>query len=421
VPTDRVSNRTGEARGRGLFPRLPSRRSGLWAAVIVVAFPSSVRAQDADVSPIPDPEPALDGPHDPFGFGVKRLAYSLGLKVAEVFDDNVLLERDRKTSDQITVFLLSAKLRHEYAAGAAQVAYRGRERLFARHDEFNGLEHFLTANGTFESRPVRFEAGLEWRDLKDPFDALQVTGHRDSRFDREYLKASADFSRFDVEVTAGLAHFAIDDELLDRGDYRRWEFTVTGLADAWPQVALLAEFGIQGTDYAGSEFSDFTFTRLAAGARGSLTPKTRTEARVGIGRADPESGGLFPVEAVTSVVAEVSFAWDIDEKQELKVDLRREPIESVVTGLAVADGLHVGYRRTIAERWTVQGLVSWDRQRESDGSGNRWGLQARAGVRWVSTGRVFADLGFLVRNRESDNPALEYENFRFSIGVGVQW
>jgi hypothetical protein len=389
--------------------------------VILVSFPSSVRAQDADVNPIPDPEPALDGPHDPFGLGLKRLAYSVGLKIAEVFDDNVLLDPDRKTPDYITLFLLSARLRYEYAAGAAQVTYRARERLFARHDEFNGLEHFLTATGTLDSRPVRFEAGLEWRDLKDPFDVLQFTGHLDSRFDREYLKAIADFSRFDVEVTAGLAHFAIDDEILNRGDYRRWEFTVTGLANAWPQVALLAEFGIQGTDYSGAEFSDFTFMRLSAGARGALTPKTRTEARVGVGRADPESGGLFPVEEVTEVVAEASVAWDIDERQGLKVELRREPIESVVTGLAVAEGLRVGYRHAFAERWTVQALVSWDRQRESDGTGTRRGLQARAGARWASRGSVFADLGFLVRTRQSDDPALEYENFRFSVGVGVQW
>lgn len=396
-------------------------RSRLWAVVFMFAFPSAARAQDAEVDPIPDPEPALDGPHDPLGLGFKRIGYSMGLKVAEIFDDNVFLVPDRKTSDYITVFLFTARVRWEYEAGAAQVSYRGRERLFARQEEFDGLEHFLTASGTLEPKPFRFETGLEWRDLKDPFDVLQVTGHFDTRYDREYVKSTADFNRFDVELTAGLAHFSIDDDTLDRGNYQRWDVTVTGLAEAWPQVALLAEFGIQETDYDESAFSDFTFMRLVAGARGSPAPKTRTEVRVGFGRAEPEGGGLFPVEDVTGLVAEALVTWEISDKQTLKLDLRREPIASVATGLAIGEGLRFSYRQGIAERWTAQAMVSWDRQRESDGTGSRSGLQARGHLRWTSPGKIYADLGLLARTRDSDDSALEYENIRISFGVGVQW
>jgi len=397
------------------------RQSRLWAAVFMIALPAGAQAQDSEVDPIPDPEPALDGPHDPFGLGSKKFAYSLGLKFAEIYDNNVFLVPDGRTSDYITVFLFTSKARLEYEAGTAHVSYRARERLFARQGEFDGLEHFLTASGTLEPRPFRFEAGLEWRDLKDPFDVLQVTGHFDTRYDREHLKATADFNRFDVELTAALARFSIDDATLDRGDFQRREFAATGLAEAWPKVALLAEFAIRGTDYDDSEFSDFTFMRFTAGARGSLTPKTRTEARVGIGRAEPDGGGSFPVEDVTGLVAEVSVTWDIGEKQMLKVDLRREPIESVVSGLAIADGFRITYRQAIAEGWTAHGMLSWDRQEESDGTGGRRGLQARGHLRWTSPGQVHSDLGLLFRTRDSEDSTLDYENFRISLGLGVQW
>ena len=393
----------------------------MWVGVILLACPSLAMAQGSEVDPIPEPVPPLDRPHDPFGLGVKKVSYSVGLKVSEIYDNNVFLAADDRVSDYVTVFLLTASARHEYEGGEARVSYRARDRVFARQGEFDGVEHFLTASGTLEPRPFRFEAGLEWRELKDPFDILQVTGHFDTHYDREYLKATVDYNRFDVEVTAGLAHFSIDDDTLDRGDYERWEFGVMGLAEAWAQVALLAEFAIHGTDYDESEFSDFTFMRVTTGARGSLTPKTRTEVRVGIGHAEPDGGGVFPVEAVTEVVARASLTWEISEKQELALDLHREPVESVETGLAVAEGFRLAYRQEFAEHWTARIMASWDRREESDGSGDRRGLQARGHVRWTSLDNFYADLGILVRIRESDDAERDYENLRISFGLGVQW
>ena len=386
-----------------------------------MAFPALAGAQEGEVDPIPEPRPLLDGPHDPFGLGLKKISYSVGLRIVELYDNNIFLVPDGETSDFVTVFHLSADLRHDYQAGEARVNYRAEDRVFARQAQFNGVEHFLTASATLEPKPLKFEAGLDWKDLKDPFDVLQVTGHFDTHYDREVLKATADFNRFDVEVIAGLSHFTIDDEILDRGDYERRELAVTGLWEAWSQFALLAEIGIEETDYVEAEFSDFTFLRVTVGARGTPSPKTRIEAHVGLGRAEPDGTGILPVQDVTEFLVRASASWDIGERQELKLELRREPVESVETGLAIAEGVEVTYRHDLAERWSAQIMGSWGRRVESDGSGGRTGIQARTHLRWTSPGQVYADVGLLFRARDGDDPSLDYGNFQLSLGLGVQW
>jgi len=146
-------------------------RTGIGAFLIFLALASEVRAQDEDVDPNPDPMPRLEGPNDPFGLGVKKLAYSVGMKIAEIYDDNVFLARDAEESDRITTLLLKTRLRYDLGEGAALLNYRGRERLFAENTEFNGMEHFLDGSVTKTVSNLKFEAGLEWTALKDPFDA----------------------------------------------------------------------------------------------------------------------------------------------------------------------------------------------------------------------------------------------------------
>ena len=392
-----------------------------WALLAALALPPAARAQDADVDPTPDPEPSLEGPHDPFGLGVKKLAYSTGLKIAEVFDDNILLAPSGPESDRITVILLKAKLRWESGRETAHVNYRGRERLFADHTEFNGMEHFLDAAGSVGVSSFRFEAGLEWKDLKDPFDVLQVTGPVDSRFDREYFRAVGDFNRYDVELTAARARFAVDNAALARGDYLRRELSALGAVEIGPQVAGFMEARIFATDYDEPAFSDFTYTRVVGGIRGAISPKAHTEARLGFGQANPDSGGLLPAKKFTGVVAAISATWEIGEKHDLRAELAREPVESVLSGLAIADGIRFRYRYAFTEGWSAQGLLSWDRQQESDGSNDRRVIMGRIGVQWAFHDRFHADFGALYRTADADVRALEFENFRFSFGLGVDW
>ena len=391
------------------------------AVLFACVLSTEVRAQDEDVDPIPDPMPALEGPNDPFGLGVKKLAYSVGMKIAEIYDDNVFLAPEAEESDRITTLLLRTRVRYDFGEGAAALNYRGRERLFADHTEFNGMEHFLDGSVTRTLSNLKFEAGLEWTALKDPFDVLQVTDRVDSRFARGRLLAGADFNRLDIEVTGAISRFTLDDDVLDRGDYLRREAGVLAAVEAWPRASAFAEVRFQQTDYDEPDFSDFDFLRVDGGIRGAFTAKLRGEARIGLGRVETEGGGIFPVDAFTEFVAAAFAVWEISEKQELRAELSRRPIESVLTGLAIADGVRVGYRWTFSERWTAQGEVSWDREEESDGSNLRRGLHVRGGVQWAFWDRYHADLGVLHRSRRSDDPGLEYENFRISLGIGVEW
>jgi len=389
--------------------------------VFAFALPAAAFAQDGEADPNPDPERPLEEPHDPFGLGVEKLAYSAGLKIVEIFDDNVFLSPVGEESDRITVAILKARLRYREEAGSVTLNYRGRERRFDEHDEFDGMEHFFDGSGTVSFTPFRVEAGADGRDLKEPFDVLQVTERFDSRFDREYVRAVADFNRFDVEVEGALARFTIDDDILDRGDYRRREAAVLASVDAWDQAAAFVELRLHRTEYDEPDFGDLSFLRFTVGARGALTAKTRGEIRIGFARAELEEGTVFPEDDFTGLTALAALTWEPGEKHELRADLRREPIESVITGLAIVDGVRLTYRFRFAERWRFQGMLSWDRERESDGSNDRRGLQARGGVQWAVGERFYADIGALFRSADSDDAALEYENLRISIGMGVEW
>jgi hypothetical protein len=397
------------------------RLAGTWILTLTLGLPAAALAQDGEADPLPDPERPLEEPHDPFGLGVKKLAYTAGLKIVEVFDDNVLLAPDREESDRITVFLLKARLRYEGESGAASASYRGRERLFDTHDEFDGMEHFFESSGRVRTGALRFEAGVEWRESKEPFDELQVSRRLDSRFDRERARVIGDFNRFDVEAEVARARFTVDDAILDRGDFVRTEAALLAAAEVGAEAALFAEVRYHRTEHDESDFGDLSFFRAAAGARGLFTAKLRGEIRVGLARAELEEGSLFPADDFTGLAAVALVTWDPDPKQEIAADLRREPIESVLTGLAIVDGFRLSYRLRFSERWTFQGLLSWDRERESDGSQDRTGVAARAGVQWAVGDKFYVDAGALFRRADSDDAALEYENLRLSLGAGVQW
>lgn len=388
---------------------------------LALALPSRLFAQDGEADPNPDPERPLAEPHDPFGLGVTKLSYSAGLKIVEIFDDNVFLTPEGEESDRITVLLLKARLRYAGDEADARASYRGRERLFEEHDEFDGMEHFFEASGGAKVSRFRLEAGVEARFLKEPFDVLQTSQRVDSLFDREYLRAVADFNRLDVEAEAARARFTVDDDLLDRGDYTRLEAGLLAAAEIGDKTSAFVELRLHETDYDEPDFGDLSFLRLAAGARGSLSGKIRGEVRIGVARAELDQGAVFPSDDFTGLTAIAAISWAADDKQEIGADLRREPIESVITGLAIVDAIRLTYRIRLTERWTAQGLATWTRERESDGSNDRRGLQFRGGIQWAIGERVYVDAGALYRAADADADALEYENLRISIGLGVEW
>jgi len=389
----------------------------LGAAFLPWAAPAPAHGQE---DRIPDPAPVLDGPHDPFNLGFAKTAYTVGLKLEEVFDDNVFLAADGQESDSITMATFTARVRHDYGSGAAHLNYLGRQRQYARFSELDGDEHLVDGAAGLDVSNFKFEAGFEWRELKDPVDVLQSTDRFDSQYDREYLKATGDFGRFDVELRGALSRFTADHEFHDRGDYRRSEASATGLVEAWSQVALLGEIGYRQTLYDEDHFSDFTIVSVFAGARGSLTPKTRTEVKVGYARAEPAGDSVVEADEFTGFVGSLTTTWTMTEKQEFRIELRREPVESYVTGLELMNGALVGYKFTPTERLTAESSLGWEERRETDG-GRRSGLRAGVGAQWTFAEKIVADVGAVFRTRYDSDPASEFENLRISIGIGVNW
>jgi len=113
--------------------------------------------------------------------------------------------------------------------------------------------------------------------------------------------------------------------------------------------------------------------------------------------------------------------WEPTPKQELRLEIRREPMESVVTGLTIVDGLRVTARLRPSEPWTIQGMVSWDHEQDPDGGNDRRIIGLRGGVQWAFAEQAYADAGALYRVADADDATLEFENLRFSVGVGVEW
>ena len=388
---------------------------------MTVAMSAPALAQDGEADPIPDPEPPLEEPHDPFGLGVKKIAYSVGFKVVEVFDDNILLVPDNEESDRITVALLKTQFRYFGEAAGATVNYRFRHRNYADRDEFDGPEHFLDASGMVRVDRVRLEAGVDARFLKDPFDVLQANARVDSRFDREYARAVADFNRLDAELEVARARFTVDDDVLDRGDYLRLEAGALVAVDVGDKTSAFVELRHHDTEYDEPDFGDLSILRFSVGARGTWSEKTKGDVRIGVARADLDAGTAFPADDFTGLTAAASVTWEPAPKQELRAELRREPMESVITGLTIVDGFRLSVRLRPSESWTVQALVSWDHEQDPDGGNDRRVIGLRSGAQWAFAEHVFADAGALYRVADADEATLEFENLRFSVGAGVEW
>jgi hypothetical protein len=393
--------------------------------MFALTLPAAAYAQESDPDSMPTRREFIDRPleipRDPFNLGVKSMAYTAGLKVAGVFDDNVRLTADDEESDFITVLLLSGELFYKREESELHLAYHGRNRIYADNDDLNGMEHFLDASGLFRLDRIRVEAGVEWRDRKDTFNPLEIPEPVDSRSARGYLRVGADFNRLDVAGTLELTHFTIDDSFHDRGDFERVGFSLMGTLRAWPQAEMFGEVLLRSTDYDENVFSDFSYIRVAVGARTAFTSTIRGEGRIGFGRTEIDDEGAIPSDDFSGVVVEALAAWDLDERHIIFAGIEYGPSESVVTGLGVHQGFHAGWRFRLEEQWAVRSSVRWGRETDADGDFERTGLEWRLGARWDSRANFYADAGVLVRAAESDDSALEYDNFRISFGMGVEW
>lgn len=396
-----------------------------WTVLLALSIPSAARAQDSDADAIPTRRSFIDAPleipHDPFGLGLKHTAYSVGLKIAGVFDDNVFLESSGEERDFITVILLSADVRFRREETEAHVSYRGRERIYAKNSDLTGMEHFLDASGSMKVSDLRLEAGVDYRERKDTFDVLEIREPVDSRYDREYVRVGTDFNKVDVSVTGEMAHLHFDDGFHDRGDYTRVGVSLMAAARLWPQAEAFGEIRYRTTDYDEGVFSDFSYVRATVGARGAFTPTFRGEGRIGFGRTQTEDEGTLGSTDYSGFVIEGRAAWEMSEKHSFEAGVFYEPAESVVTGLAVHGGVHAGWRFRFDERWSFRTSVRWGRETDPDGDFERTGLHWRAGARWNSGDLFFADAGVLYRTAMADDSAAEYDNLRFSIGMGVEW
>lgn len=396
-----------------------------WTVLFALLLPAAARGQDADVDTIPirreflDPPPEI--PHDPFGFGFTNIGYTVGLKLAEVYDDNIFLTAAAEEEDLITVILLSAEGHYRREDNEANVTYRGRERIYADNSDLTGMEHFVDASGRVRVSDFQFEAGGEWKDLKDTFNPLEIPEPVDSTFGRGFLRAGVEGNKVKVSLTAELARFAVDDDLHDRGDYDQAGLALLGAVSAWTQAEAFIEVLFRSTDYDEGEFSDFSYLRIAVGARGTFSPRLRGVGRIGFGRTETEDEGTIPSDDFTGLIADVTATWDMSEKHELFGGLLYAPSESVVSGLAIHQGVHAGWRFRMNEYWAVRTSVRWSQETDASGDFERSGFWWRAGVRWDSGKTLYADAGLLMRTADADDPTLEYDNLRLSIGMGAEW
>jgi hypothetical protein len=392
---------------------------------LALSVPAVAAAQDSDVDLVPTRreflDPALEFPHDPFNLGARRTAYTVGLKLAGVFDDNVFLSESDEEEDFITVVLLSADVVHRVDENEARFSYRGRERIYADHGDLTGMEHYLDGSGVMRVSRFILGAGLEYRDRKDSFNPLEIPEPVDSRYLAVAIRGGAVFNEFDLLGSLEVAQFSIDDDFHDRGDYDRIGFSLRASAKTWPQAESFGEIVARSTDYEEDAFSDFSYYRLAVGARGTFSPTLRGEASIGYARTEEDEAGDFETDDFSGLVLEAVGTWALNEKNEFAAGLTYGPSESAVTGLTVRQGVHAGWLYRMTERLGFRSSVRWSRESDPEGDLDRSGLQVRGSARWESGDHFYADAGVLLRAADSDDPTLEYDNVRISFGLGVEW
>lgn len=373
---------------------------------------------------------------DGFGLGVQKFQYRVGLRAEAAMDTNVLLSSDDEEKDSILALVPWLDL--AYGAAAAEgpdalhdrtrdvswIRYRGRYLKYSDFDEFDGMETSFDGYVRFNVSNVRFEAFDEVRDRKDPYDTLQVAERLDSFLHHYWARVGVDWNRLDIELTLGRSRFTLDEVVTV--DHRRTDVSLLVASDIGEKTQVFLEFLRANTVFDDNFFGDFAFQRLAVGARRLESEKLRFDARIGMGRADADSGALIPSDDFAGLVLGVGAEWDFTERERVEVDLLRQPIESVYTGLAVADSVHGRYTFTIDHDGTrptmqVYGDLRWDRQHESDSSVRRTSWRVAAGGSYAFLDRWQADAEVALRKQTSEADVLDYTDVRVTAGVGVSW
>ncbi len=338
------------------------------------------------------------------------------------YDDNVLLSRSDEEDDFITV--LVPELRIQFGEGETWLRfdYRGRDRFFADHSEFDGLENFLDTQ--FHVQRGAFVLDV-WDSFQDRNDAFSIPG-RVTRIDWLQHDIGCDLAyavdSFHVELNAEIRRFELFLAPFDFFDHRRWQITLLGAYDLSERVQVLIEGGASDTDFDDDGvLDDFKAVIYRAGLRGTVTDDVQLTLKAGItsiqtnqksGAADSKDDAPFTLLG--------SLQWAASECGTVKVEAQRRPVESIVSGWMLAQRADVAYSHDFT-RITLSGAFFYEMLEESRGGEDRKAFGISGGASLRASKHLQFDLHMELRRKDSDDSTYEYDNLRGSLSATVKW
>jgi opacity protein-like surface antigen len=393
------------------------RLSGVAVAVAVCLACATIAAAQEDAQPVQDDY------QDYLGLGTKQFKVRGKMSTEIWFDNNILLTADSEKDDVITVLVPELNLRFDHGDDYVKLDYRGRDRLYSDNSVFNGMEHYLDGVVHFRISKFFVEVTDNYANRRDPFNTFQIAFPLDSLQNDARLLVGGDFDKFDLELSAGIRRFEIFNNVFDLLDHRRFDVSFTGLFDIMPKTQALVEYGYTNTEFdQDTTLDNFETHRLLVGIKGSPTAKIRTTAKAGFVQilAD-NSNGVDDTDDKTDLYVAVALDWDVTASGLLKVEIYRQPIESIFGSIAITDRLAVSYNHNFTERVSANLGLYYEDFSEIKGGEDRTGYGLNGGLAY-KVGRHL-NLGAHVeyRAKRSDNDNFEFDDLRGMFSAGLDF
>jgi hypothetical protein len=336
------------------------------------------------------------------------------------YDDNIFLTPDAEESDLITVLVPTIEASFDRDDIHASVDYEGRERRFADHSEFDGMEHFVVARAGWRTRLLHLEVWDDFQDRKEPATAIIFRDRVERRQNDVGASATLDLAQIDVELEASRRWYDVRESAFDLYDHERNQASLLVAFNVAGKTQALGQIGISDTDFTEEVLGDFGLRYAVAGVRTRPTGRLLATAKAGVVRIEQDEADA-PGRDDTDWTAFAQVVWRVSIPVILQLKLERVPVETLTSGWSMYTRLNVSYSHWLAERWTVALFAYAERLNESVVEGDRVGYGANVRLRYEPGRNFFVETWIEFRTVEADQDAFDFGNLRGHLSLGVEW
>ncbi len=391
--------------------------------VVLVALASaSAYAQEEDTSRV-DPREYLDPEFREYRFWKGRITDRLKLNgtvsIEEWFDNNVLIS-EQKESDTITYTTLDVGAAWGNRHIDVDFSYTGRDRRYASHDEFSGLEHLADAKIGFKIEHFRLGLTDNYQQRIEP-NELTLFVQRVTRQQNDLgASAGVDFEHFSINLFGVRRDFHVKDSLPVNFDFERTELGIFATYTLTLKLKLQAEVGRRTTAFEdASAFNDFTTRWFALGIEFQPSALIHADIRFGPLRVEVDSptAGAIPVRDTSDVYVRGLLQWRTDQRSTLSLSVERGPEEYINGGYTMLTRVTFGYDRWLSQRMIGGVYIAVERAEDPDRDSTRTSIVSQGQVTYDIGRNWGLEVGVLFRNAKFSDSHID--NIQGHVGVSV--